>query len=85
MISWPMRLRHGDKAAVGDGVRALDGFPRAVLAFAVFFFLARMPADGGRIKKDLRALHRGQPRGFGIPLVPANQHADFSVTCVARS
>src|SRR5277367_3782184 len=38
-------VRHGDEAAVGDGVRALDSFPRVVLAFAVFFFLARMPAD----------------------------------------
>src|SRR5271156_3127513 len=43
-------VRHGDETAVGDGVTALDGFPRVVLAFAVFFFLARMPADGGWIK-----------------------------------
>ena len=68
-----------DEAAVGDGVRTLDGFQCAVLAFAVFFFLAGMPADGGRVKKDLRALHGREPRGFGIPLVPADQHADFSV------
>jgi hypothetical protein len=31
-------IGHGDVAAVGDGVAALDGFPRVVLAFAVFFF-----------------------------------------------
>ena len=35
----------GDVAAVRDGVTALDGFPRAVLFDAVFFLLARMPAD----------------------------------------
>ncbi len=31
-------IRHGDEAAVGDGVRALNCFPRVVLAFAIFFF-----------------------------------------------
>ena len=43
-----------------------------------------MPADGGRVKKDFRALQRRQPRGFGIPLVPANQHADFAVARLPR-
>ena len=42
-------------------------------------FLAGMPADGGGVEEDLRALQRGQPRGFGIPLVPADQHADLAV------
>ena len=37
-----------------------------------------MPADGGGIKQNLRALHGGEAGGFGIPLVPANEHADFA-------
>ena len=69
----------GDVAAVGDGVAALDGFPGVVLLRAVLGFLARMPADGGGVEEDLRALQRGEPRGFGIPLVPADQHADLAV------
>src|SRR5688572_5090583 len=36
--------------AVRDAVTALDQFPRAVLVLAVFLLLARVPADGGRIK-----------------------------------
>jgi len=72
-------VHRSDEAAVGHCVRALDGFPRAVLAFAVFLFLAGMPADGGRVEQDFRALHRGEPRSLGIPLVPADQHADLAV------
>ena len=70
-------IGHGNKAAVGDGVRALDSLPGVMLPFAEFFLFAGMPADGGRVKKDFRALQRRQPRGFWIPLVPANQHADL--------
>ena len=69
----------GDVTAIGNGMAALDGFPRVVLVHAVFLFFSRMPADGRRVKKDLRALQCGEPRGFRIPLVPANQHADFAV------
>src|ERR1019366_6784074 len=42
-------------------------------------FFARMPADGGGIEQNLRALQCRQARGFGIPLVPADQHADLAV------
>ena len=38
-----------------------------------------MPADRGRIKQNLRAAQRGQPRRFRIPLVPANADADLPV------
>ena len=72
-------IGYRDVAAVGDGMAALDGLPGVVLAFAEFCPFAGMPADGGGVKKNFRALQRGQPRGFGIPLVPANQHADFAV------
>ena len=73
-------IDNGDVTAIGDSMAALNGFPGVVLVHAIFLFFARMPADGGGIKQDLRALQRGEPRGFGIPLVPANQHADFAVT-----
>src|SRR5436853_772257 len=73
-------IGYRDITAVGDGVRALDRFPLAVLYLAVFFFLTRMPADGGRVKENLRALQRGQARRFGIPLVPANADTNFRVT-----
>ena len=65
----------GHVDAVGDGVRALDGAPRIILRFAKFVFLRRVPANCSGIKKYLGALQRGEPRAFGIPLVPANQRA----------
>ena len=58
---------------VGDGVRPLDSLPRLILRRAKFLFLRRVPADGGGIKKHLGPLQSGQPRGLGIPLIPANQ------------
>ena len=56
---------------------ALDRFPSAVLVYAVFGFFLRMPAYGRGVKENLRSLHRGQPRSFGVPLVPTNEHTDF--------
>ena len=41
----------GDKAAVRDGVAALDRFPGRMLGVTVFRFLGGMPADRGRINK----------------------------------
>ncbi len=43
-----------------------------------------MPADGGRVEKNLRTLHRGEARGFGIPLIPADQHTDLAITRLPR-
>ena len=68
---------HGaDVDAVGDGVASLDGFPRGLLLRAVLLLFGRQPADGGGIEQDLGAAQRGEPGGFGIPLIPAHQHAD---------
>jgi len=71
-------VRDSDVATVGNGVAALDGLPGRVL-FLVLGFFTGMPADGGWIEKNFCALHSGQSRGFGIPLVPADKHADFAV------
>src|SRR5262249_24574231 len=38
-----------------------------------------MPANSCGVEKDFSTLHRGEARGFGRPLVPANEDADFAV------
>src|SRR5438445_12929671 len=38
-----------------------------------------MPADRRRIKENLRAEQAGDSRGFGVPLIPADQHANVRV------
>src|SRR4029077_2177014 len=45
----------GDVTTVGDGVTALDRFPRGMLRFAEFLSLAGVPADRGRIENDFGA------------------------------
>ena len=72
----PDAVDRGDIATVGNRVRALDELPCAVLVDAVFSFLRRMPADGGRVENDFRALHGGEAGRLGIPLIPADEHAD---------
>src|SRR6185436_18970521 len=69
-----------DVTSVGDGVTALDKFPGIVLIHAVLRFFLGMPSDGGGIKQNIGSLQGGQARGFGIPLVPADQHANLAVT-----
>ena len=56
---------------------ALDGFPGAMLGSAEGGFFLGQPADGGRIDEHLCAAESHQPSGFGIPLVPTNEHPDF--------
>ncbi len=69
----------GDVHAVGDGMRALDSFPGVELCRAEFRFFVGMPADAGGIENYLRAAEGGDARAFGIPLVPADLHADSTV------
>ena len=69
-----------DIYAVCDGVSALNRSPRVVLRFAELSFLGRMPPDRGRIEDQGRALQGGEARAFRIPLVPADERADFSGT-----
>ena len=70
----------GHVDAVGDGVGALDGLPRVVLRCAKLVFLCRVPADGGGIEQNFGALQGGEPRAFGIPLIPADQRA-YAAKC----
>src|SRR5688572_26360781 len=72
------RAVHGDhEAAVRDGMPALHGLPGPMLALAVLRLFLGMPADRRRIDEDLGALHRREPRGFRVPLVPADEHAEL--------
>src|ERR1043166_2781218 len=70
-------VRRRDIATVGNGVAALDRFPRRMLRRPAPLLLRWMPADGRRIKNDFRAAQCGQARRFRIPLVPTNADADF--------
>src|SRR5579872_3929580 len=80
LMSHPVDDAH--KNAVGNGVRTLDGAPGIVLRGPELLFLLRMPADGGGIKQDIRPLERREAGPFRIPLVPANQRSEPSMTGV---
>jgi len=72
--------RHVDSA--GDGVGAHHCAPGVVLGFSVLRFFGGVPADGGGVEDYIGARHGGEARGFGIPLVPADQGGDASEFCV---
>src|SRR5204863_5027906 len=72
----------GSVNAVGDGVATLDSFPRVELRGAELRFFVGMPANAGGIKNHVRAAKSGEARTFGVPLVPANLHADARVFCI---
>ena len=78
-----VHCRH--ETSIGDRVAALDGLPRVVLSFAFGGFFGWMPADGGGVKNDLGAGQCRKSRCFGIPLVPANQHANFAKSRFPRA
>src|SRR5262249_5840049 len=50
-----------------------------MLGSSELLLFRRMPADCRRIKNNLGTAQCSQPRGFGIPLVPANADPDFAV------
>ncbi len=74
-----------DIDAVGDRVRALGGAPGIVLRRAVLSLLRGVPADRGRIEQNVRARKRGEARGFGIPLVPADERRDAAELRIERA
>src|SRR2546426_570343 len=86
VASWRSHSAGMRKEAEGDLVKEATfdsavrvGAPGVALRHAVLRLLVRMPADGGRIEEDHRALERGEPRAFRIPLVPADQRADLAL------
>ena len=64
------------RQAVGDGVAAVAEDPGVALAILLVLLVVRVPADRGRVQQQLGAGQRHQARAFGIPLVPAHQHAE---------
>ena len=71
-------IHHADINAVRDRVRALDGAPGIMLRLSELGLLRGMPSDGCRIKENAGSLQRGEARAFGIPLIPADERAEFS-------
>src|SRR3954453_11091854 len=57
-------------------MRTLHGAPRLDLRAPEFGFLRRVPADRGWIEKNVCTEQRRDARRLGIPLIPADQHAD---------
>src|SRR6266481_9473612 len=71
-------IHNADINAVRDRVRPLDGAPGVVLRLAEFSLLRGMPSDGRWVKKNACSLQCREARAFGIPLVPADERAEFS-------
>src|ERR1035441_2146918 len=48
-----------------------------MLRLAKFGLLRGMPSNSGRVKKNAGSLQCSKPRTFGIPLIPADERAEF--------
>jgi len=55
-------------------------FPKPNVAARRIASFQPVPADGSGTEEDFGALQRSQSSGFGIPLVPTDEHADLRVT-----
>src|SRR2546423_2058492 len=73
-------IDRSDITTVRDRMTALHRFPCGILGRAVLFLFARMPADRGWIKQNLRAAQGRKARRFRVPLVPADADADLAVS-----
>lgn len=67
-----------DWQSVGYGMATHHGSPRLALALLLLLGIIGSIADGGRIDEHFGSLQRHQTGCFGIPLVPANQHAELA-------
>ena len=64
--------------AICDSVSTLDGEPGSVLPLFFCLLVAAFPADGGGIDQHFRTSQGHESRGFGVPLIPTDQYAEFS-------
>src|SRR3954447_15197216 len=55
----------------------LNGFPSGLLLCSMLLFLRWKPPNRSWVKKNLCSTHDGEPRRFGVPLVPAYQGTKF--------
>lgn len=67
--------RHDGKA-VGYGVSALYGGPCLTLALLLVGSVGEGIADGGGVDEQVGTLEGHQTRCLGIPLIPADEHAE---------
>ena len=63
---------------------ALADDPGFALAVLFILCVGRIPADRGRIQEQVGSGQGHQARAFGIPLVPADQHAELADRCLDR-
>ena len=78
-IIFPTRAVDGeDEDAVGDGVAPLHGLPGAALNLVELARFGSGQADGGGVDEDLGPAQGHEARGFRVPLVPANENAEFA-------
>ena len=61
---------------------ALNRLPRRLLLGPVLFLLGGKPADRRRVEQDLGTAQGREPCRLGVPLVPADEHADPAVASV---
>ena len=74
----PNPVRGRNETAVRNRMTPLNGLPSRMLCLSELLLLARMPADCSRIKNNLGAAKRSQPRRLRVPLVSANAHANVA-------
>lgn len=60
---------------VGHRMAAMAEHPGIALALLLGLLVVRIPADCGGIEQQFRTGQRHQTCRFGVPLIPAHQHA----------
>ncbi len=76
--SKPIAIAGKQGQTVGDGMAALHGDPGIALARFFRLVVGRIPADRGGVEQQIGAGQRHQACAFGIPLIPADQHAQLA-------
>src|SRR5690606_22025008 len=82
LVSDPVAAQY--RQPVRDRVAAVAQDPGPALAILLVLRVVRVPADRGRIEQQFGAGQRHQARGFGIPLVPADEDAEAADRAVDR-